>query len=238
MLEVTLSLLAVVALAWPLGRYMAIALGDAPSAIDRVFGPLESVLYRISGIDESRGMGWRGIALAFLLSNLVLAVIVQLILMFQNLLPLNPDGIPGMRWDVALHTMVSFLTNTNQQHYSGQAQLSYFAQLAAIVTLQVVTPAMGLAVGLAVLRGLFGGRDAATAKEGEARDLGNYYVDVTRSVVRVFLPLILALSLLLTWQGVPSTFDGAKTVTTVDASAGMTSQVIPVGPVAPMVAIK
>jgi K+-transporting ATPase ATPase A chain len=151
---------------------------------------------------------------------------------------MNPDGIPGMRWDLALHTMVSFLTNTNQQHYSGQAQLSYFSQLAAIVTLQVVTPAMGLAVGLAVLRGLFGGRNAASAQEGEARDLGNYYVDTTRGVVRVFLPLMLIWSLLLTWQGVPSTFDGAKTITTVDASAGMTSQVIPVGPVAPMVAIK
>src|SRR4249919_265719 len=238
MLEVTLSLLAVVALAWPLGRYMATALGDAPSAIDRVLGPVERLFYRLAGIDEKRGMSWRGIALAFLLSNLVLAVIVQLILMFQHLLPLNPDGIPGMRWDVALHTMVSFLTNTNQQHYSGQAQLSYFAQLAAIVTLQVVTPAMGLAVGLAVLRGLFGGRDAATAKEGQERDLGNFYVDTMRAVTRVFAPLILVLSLLLTWQGVPSTFDGANHATPLDATVEMKEQTIPVGPVAPMVAIK
>ena len=238
MWEVLITLATVVALAWPLGRYLAIALGDAPSSVDRVFGPVERLIYRLTGVDERCGMSWRGIALAFAMSNAVLAVIVQLILMFQDHLPMNPDGIPGMRWDVALHTMVSFLTNTNQQHYSGQAQLSYFSQLAAIVTLQVVTPAMGLAIGLSVLRGLFGGRNAGSAQEGEARDLGNYYVDTTRGVLRVFLPLMLIWSLLLTWQGVPNTFDGAKTVTTVDASAGMTTQVIPVGPVAPMIAIK
>jgi K+-transporting ATPase ATPase A chain len=238
MWEILITLAAILALAWPLGRYLAVALGDAPSRVDRVFAPIERLIYRLIGVDRNRGMSWRGIALAFAMSNAVLAVIVQLILMFQDHLPMNPDHIPGMSWYLALHTMVSFLTNTNQQHYSGQAQLSYFSQLAAIVTLQVVTPAMGLAIGLSVLRGLFGGRNTAAAQEGEARDLGNYYVDTTRSVVRVFLPLMLVWSLLLTWQGVPSTFDGAKTITTVDASAGMTTQVIPVGPVAPMVAIK
>ena len=238
MLEIFVTLAAIVALAWPLGRYLAVALGDAPSRIDRIFGPVERLFYRLCGVDPNRGMSWRGIAMAFVLSNAVLAAIVQAILMFQHLLPLNPDGIPGMSWDLALHTMVSFLTNTNQQHYSGQAQLSYFSQLAGIVTLQIVTPAMGLAIGLAVLRGLLGGRNAAVAKEGETRDLGNFYVDTTRRVLRVFLPLMLTWSLLLTWQGVPSTLAGAPVATPVDASTGMNSQTIPVGPVAPMVAIK
>ena len=238
MLEIFVTLAAIVALAWPLGRYLAVALGDAPSRIDRIFGPVERLFYRLCGVDPNRGMSWRGIAMAFVLSNAVLAAIVQAILMFQHLLPLNPDRIPGMSWDLALHTMVSFLTNTNQQHYSGQAQLSYFSQLAGIVTLQIVTPAMGLAIGLAVLRGLLGGRNAAVAKEGETRDLGNFYVDTTRSVLRVFLPLMLTWSLLLTWQGVPSTLAGAPVATPVDASTGMNSQTIPVGPVAPMVAIK
>jgi K+-transporting ATPase ATPase A chain len=245
MWEVLISLALVVALAWPLGRYMAVALGDAASRVDRVFGPIERVLYRLFGVDAGRGMSWRGFALAFVVSNFVLGVIVQAILMFQHLLPLNPDGIPGMSWDLALHTMVSFLTNTNQQHYSGQAQLSYFSQLAGIVTLQIVTPAMGMAVALAVLRGLFGGREDRgqarshkTAAEGEVRDLGNFYVDTTRMVVRVFLPLAFVWSLALTFNGVPSTFAGAGHATPIDASAGMTEQVIPVGPVAPMVAIK
>jgi potassium-transporting ATPase potassium-binding subunit len=237
MLEILITLALIVALAWPLGLYMAAALGETPTRVDRYFGPLERILYKLAGVDAARGMSWRGYARAFVVCSAVLAVIVQLILMFQHLLPLNPDGIPGMSWDLALHTMVSFLTNTNQQHYSGQAQLSYFSQLAAIVTLQVVTPAMGLAVALAVLRGMWGGRNAE-AGEGRTRDLGNFYVDTTRSTIRVLLPLMLVWSLLLTWQGVPSTFRGAQTTTTVDASVEMKEQVIPLGPVAPMVAIK
>ncbi len=237
MLEILITLALIVALAWPLGRYMAAALGETPTRIDRYFGPLEGILYKLAGVDAARGMSWRGYAKAFVVCSAVFAVIVQLILMVQHLLPLNPDGIPGMSWDLALHTMVSFLTNTNQQHYSGQAQLSYFSQLAAIVTLQVVTPAMGLAIALALLRGLWGGRNP-DAGEGKTRDLGNFYVDTTRSAVRVLLPLMLIWSLLLTWQGVPSTFRGAQTVAVVDASVEMKEQVIPLGPVAPMVAIK
>ena len=238
MWEIPLTLALLLALAWPLGRYLAVALGDAPSRLDRVFGPAERLVYRLCGVDPQRGMAWQGIARAFVGTNVVLALVVMAIFMGQGQLPLNPDGVPGLNWDLALHTMVSFLTNTNQQHYSGQAQLSYFSQLAGIVTLQVLTPAMGLAIGLAVLRGLFGGRNKDTAKEGEPRDLGNYYVDVVRAAGRVLLPLALVWSLLLTWQGVPSTFDGAKTATPIDAAAGMAEQVIPVGPVAPMVAIK
>ncbi len=238
MWEVFVTLAIIIAAAWALGRYMSAALGDTPTRIDRVFAPIEKVFYRLSGIDANKGMSWQGIAKAFLVSNLVLAVIVQAIFMFQHWLPLNPDHIPGMSWDLALHTMISFLTNTNQQHYSGQAQLSYFSQLAGVVTLQVITPAMGLAIALAVLRGLFGGRNSATAKEGQVRDLGNFYADTVRVTGRVLLPLILLLSLLLTWQGVPSTFDGAKQITPVDAAAEVKEQIIPVGPVAPMVAIK
>lgn len=238
MWELPLTLALLVALALPLGHYLAIALGDAPSQLDRLFGPFERVLYRLCGVDWQRGMTWQGIARAFVGSNAVLAVVVLAIFMGQGALPLNPDAVPGLNWDLALHTMVSFLTNTNQQHYSGQEQLSYFSQLAGIVSLQVLTPAMGLAICLAVLRGLFGGRNRATAKDAESRDLGNYYVDVVRACVRVLLPLALIASLLLTWQGVPSTFDGAKVATPIDVQAGMAEQVIPVGPVAPMVAIK
>ena len=238
MWEVLVTLAISVAAAWALSRYMSAALGDAPSRVDRVFAPAEKIFYRLSGINASQGMSWQGTAKAFLVSNLVLAALVQAIFMFQHWLPLNPDNIQGMSWDLALHTMISFLTNTNQQHYSGQAQLSYFSQMAGVVTLQVITPAMGLAIALAVLRGLFGGRNAATAKEGQVRNLGNFYADTVRVSGRVLLPLMLVLSLLLTWQGVPSTFDGAKHITPIDAAAEVKEQIIPVGPVAPMVAIK
>ena len=238
MWEVLVTLAISVAAAWALSRYMSAALGDAPSRVDRVFAPAEKIFYRLSGINASQGMSWQGTAKAFLVSNLVLAALVQAIFMFQHWLPLNPDNIQGMSWDLALHTMISFLTNTNQQHYSGQAQLSYFSQMAGVVTLQVITPAMGLAIALAVLRGLFGGRNAATAKEGQVRNLGNFYADTVRVSGRVLLPLMLVLSLLLTWQGVPSTFGGAKHITPIAAAAEVKEQIIPVCPVAPMVAIK
>jgi K+-transporting ATPase ATPase A chain len=198
-------------------------------------------------------MSWRGYAGAFLLSNLLLAIVVWVIFMTQAWLPLNPDGVPNMSWDLALHTMVSFLTNTNQQHYSGQAQLSYLSQMVGIVGLQVVTPMMGLAMVVATLRALFGGRremeqtgtrpaDAHVAQgrvgEGGDRDVGNYWADVVRATFRFMLPLCLLWSLLLTSQGVPSTLAAGPVVTPVDASAGMTSQKIPLGPVSPMVAAK
>ncbi|MDC8015607.1 potassium-transporting ATPase subunit KdpA [Tahibacter soli] len=237
-MEIFVTLALALALAWPLGRYLAHVLTARESPIDRVFDPIERALYRLARVDPRRGMTWRGYAMAFLASNLVLGVFAWLVFMFQDHLPGNPDGVPGMRWDLALHTSISFLTNTNQQHYSGQAQLSYLSQMIGIVSLQVLTPMMGLGIAAAMLRGLFGGRNADTAKEGEARDLGNYWVDVTRLTLRVFVPLSLVVSLALVSQGVPSTFAGARTAQPIDASAGMAEQTIPVGPVASMVATK
>jgi K+-transporting ATPase ATPase A chain len=238
MLEITLILGLTVLLAWPLGRHLAGVLGQSPTRLDRIFAPVEGVFYRIVGTNPARGMTVHGYARAFLGTNLVLGVIVYLILLFQHHLPLNPDGIGPLTWDTALHTLVSFLTNTNQQHYSGQAQLSYLSQLAGLVTLQIVTPMMGLCIAAAMLRALFGGRNAATASEGEVRDVGNYYVDLARLTLRVMLPLCLVVSGLLSWQGVPSTFDGVQVATPVDQSAGMEMQRIAVGPVASMVAPK
>ena len=238
MIAILLVYALAILLALPLGYWLSRVLRAAPMPGDRVFGLIERPIYAVLGVDPARGMSWQGYARAFLLSNLALGAVVFAIFLLQHRLPLNPDGIGPMTWDLALHTMVSFLTNTNQQHYAGHAQLSYLSQLAGIVTLQVVTPMMGLAIAAAMLRGFLGGRNAATAKEGEPRDVGSYYADVVRLTVRAFLPVALGVSLLLTWQGVPSTFDAAARATPLDASAGMAEQVIPLGPVAPMVAVK
>ncbi|WP_394696351.1 potassium-transporting ATPase subunit KdpA [Pseudoxanthomonas japonensis] len=229
-----------IALGWPLGRYLAAVMRGAPMRGDRLFGLVERPVYRLLGVDPAQGMGWKGYAKAFLLSNLVLGVIVWVVLMAQAWLPLNPNDIPNMRWDLALHTMVSFLTNTNQQHYSGQAQLSYLAHASAIVGLQVITPMMGLALVAATLRGLFGGREknaATTTANGDA-DVGNYWADVIRPAVRFLLPLCLVWSLALTSQGVPATLDGGPVATPIDKTTEMAEQKIPLGPVAPMVAVK
>ncbi|KQP20869.1 potassium-transporting ATPase subunit KdpA [Pseudorhodoferax sp. Leaf265] len=246
MLETLLIFAAAIALAWPLGHYLAAVLRGAPLRSDPLFAWIERPIYALLGTRPQVGMGWRGYAAAFLLSNLVLLLIVWAIFMTQAWLPLNPNGAPNMSWDLALHTAVSFLTNTNQQHYSGQAQLSYLAQMTGIVGLQVVTPVMALGVVAATLRGLFGGRQAmeghaaATASTGDADtvDVGNYWADVVRGCVRVMLPLSLVLSALLTTQGVPATLQGGPTATPVEASAEFKEQKIPLGPVAPMVAIK
>lgn len=242
MIEFSILLALLVALGWPLGHYLAAVMRGAPMRSDRLFGWLERPLYALLGTRPETGMGWRGYAGAFLLSNLLLALAVWTIFMTQAWLPLNPDGIPNMSWDLALHTMVSFLTNTNQQHYSGQAQLSYLSQMTGIVGLQVVTPVMGLAVVAATLRGLFGGRQApaSPAAEGEVQaiDVGNFWADVVRATLRFVLPLCLVLSLLLTWQGVPATLAAGPVASPVDATADFREQKIPLGPVAPMVAIK
>ena len=246
MLETLLIFAAAIALAWPLGHYLAAVLRGAPMRSDPLFAWIERPIYAILGTRPQLGMGWRGYAAAFLLSNLVLLLIVWAIFMTQAWLPLNPNDAPNMGWDLALHTAVSFLTNTNQQHYSGQAQLSHLAQMTGIVGLQVVTPVMALGVVAATLRGLFGGRQAmegqagATASTGgvDTVDVGNYWADVVRASLRFVLPLCLVLSALLTWQGVPATLAAGPVATPVAASADFTQQKIPLGPVAPMVAIK
>jgi potassium-transporting ATPase potassium-binding subunit len=250
MTEIVLILLASVVLAFPLGLYLARVMRGGPMRGDALFGLIEKPLYWLLGVNPARGMNWRGYVGAFLLSNVVIAVLVQAVFMTQAWLPFNPDQIPNMRWDTALHTMVSFLTNTNQQHYSGQAQLSYFAQMTAITGLQVVTPMMGLALLVATLRALFGTAPAASGTaaavvqaepvvDGDRRiDVGNYYADVVRACVRFLLPLCLLWAVLLTSQGVPSTLAGGPTATPLDAAAGMDAQKLPLGPVAAMVAAK
>ncbi|XQA75624.1 potassium-transporting ATPase subunit KdpA [Xanthomonas sacchari] len=233
-------------LGWPLGLYLAKVMRGAPMRGDALFGWIERPLYRLLGTDPARGMHWRAYAGAFLASNLVLGVLVFVLFVTQAWLPFNPDAVPNMRWDVALHTMVSFLTNTNQQHYSGQAQLSYLSQAVGVVGLQFITPMMGLALVAATLRGLFGGRGQDAARKAAAIggetaqevDLGNYWADVIRPTLRFLLPLCLLWTLLLTQQGVPSTLAAGPVATPLDASAGQQTQKIPLGPVAAMVAIK
>lgn len=218
-------------LTYALAFALAIPLG---ALIARVFAApasrLTSGFLRLSGVDASRGMTWRQYGAALLGTNVLLGVAAYLVFLFQGGLPLNPDGIAGMRWDTALHTAASFITNTNQQHYSGQSGLSYLSQMVGITALQIVTPAVGMAALFAVLRGL----------KGE-KNVGNYYLDVTRAV-GFLVPTSFILALLLTWQGVPSTFSGAKTATLVQPQTTqgqtVTTQTIPVGPVAAMVAIK
>ena len=239
--EFLVLLALIIVLGWLLGYYLAAVMRGDPLRGDHIFAWIERPIYRLLGVNPTLGMSWKTYAGAFLWSNALLGLLAWLICMVQAWLPLNPNQAPNMRWDLALHTVVSFLTNTNQQHYAGQAQLSHLAQMTVITGLQVITPMMGLALLAATLRGLFGGRKTTEyGADGVPAtvDVGNYWADVIRPTVRVMLPLCLVWSLLLTWQGVPSTLEGGALATTLDSSAALAQQKIPVGPVAALVAAK
>lgn len=242
MFEILLVFGLAILLGFPLGHYLAAVMRGAPMRGDRLFGLVEQPIYKLLGLSVAKGVPSQSMPLkhyvsAFLISNLVIGFIVWLLLMTQAWLPLNPNAAPNMSWDLALHTMVSFLTNTNQQHYSGQAQLSYLAQMTGIVGLQVITPMMGLAMVVATLRALFSKQPHDN--EGSSPVLvGNYWADIIRPAVRFFLPLGLVFSALLNSQGVPATFSGGPVAQPVEASSEFKEQKIPLGPVAPMVAVK
>ncbi|MFC6629310.1 potassium-transporting ATPase subunit KdpA [Acinetobacter beijerinckii] len=229
-------------LAYPLGRYLADVMQVQPMKSDRFFKWIEQPIYSILNVKQV-GMNWRQYLAAFVISNLLLLGISIAILMTQAWLPLNPDRIPNMNWDLAVHTTISFLTNTNQQHYSGQAQLSYLSQMTVIVGLQYLSPIMGLALLTAMLRALFlQPKDQALEniepKNASQINLGNYWMDMIRPLFRFFIPLGLVFSLLLTFQGVPSTLSAGPTAQVLDRTSEVQTQHIPLGPVAPMVAIK
>jgi potassium-transporting ATPase potassium-binding subunit len=224
----------------PLGWWMARMLDPPAERIGKGIDAIPLVLHRLLGQREPAHMGWKQYAFAVLAFNSALFVISFVILLAQSHLPiLNPDhkgpltslgykdmaGAEHLGADTAVifNTVCSFVTNTNLQHYSGEQHLSYFSQLAAIVWLQFVTPACGLAVMLAVIRGLRG-----------QRELGDFYLDTLRGLCFVLVPLAVLVAVLLVATGVPMTLRGAVAASTVERG----SQTIAVGPVAAEVAIK
>ncbi|MDC5386447.1 potassium-transporting ATPase subunit KdpA [Acinetobacter baumannii] len=242
MLELILVLFIAIFLAWCLGKYLSKVMANQPMWGDGLFRWIENPVYRLLGVSPQQQMNWKQYSLAFVVSCIFLAVAILAIFMTQAWLPLNPNHAPNMSWDLALHTVISFLTNTNQQHYSGQAQLSYLSQMTGIVGLQVITPMMGLALVVATLRAFFYQRPSHIAVDvAEQPDqilIGNYWADVIRPTVRFLLPLCFVWSLLLNSQGVPSTFQSGPEVQLIDKANSVETQKIPLGPVAPMVAIK
>ncbi|MCS3527986.1 potassium-transporting ATPase subunit KdpA [Acinetobacter johnsonii] len=227
-------------LAYPLGGYLADVMQAKPMKSDHFFKWIEQPIYAVLNVKQV-GMSWRQYLGAFVLSNVLLLGASVTILMTQAWLPLNPDHIPNMNWDLALHTTISFLTNTNQQHYSGQAQLSYLSQMTVIVGLQYLSPIMGLALLVAMLRALFlqsAQQQDLDKNKWNRINLGNYWMDIIRPLFRFFIPLGFIFSLLLTFQGVPATLSMGPTAQVLEQSTEVKTQYIPLGPVAPMVAIK
>lgn len=247
MLEFILLLVIVTILAYPLGKYLAAIMQNREMKVDPVFNWIEKPIYTVLGTNPKRGMNVKTYSLSFVLSCLFIGVVTWVLFMTQASLPFNPNNAPNMSWDLALHTMISFLTNTNQQHYSGQAQLSYLSQMVGIVGMQMITPMMGLAMVVATVRALFYKHSNALSEEDQNAsfnhkvqriNIGNYWADVIRPTFRFLIPLCMVWSLLLNSQGVPSTFQGGPEVQVIDQTTELKTQKIPLGPVAPMVAIK
>lgn len=207
-----------------LGRYLAATFRGGPAPGDRVFLPVERLVYRTLGTDPESSWTWRGYALAVLAFGLVSTLLLYLILRLQGVLPLNPTHAPGMPPLLSFNTAVSFITGTNWQVYEGETAASYLAQMAGLVVAQFTAAAIGLAVALAVVRGI----------AGRSRTIGNFWADFTRSLVRVFIPLSILAALVLVGQGAVQNFSGFRTAQTL---AGGT-QLIPGGPVASMEVIK
>jgi len=209
----------------PLGRYMARVFQGEHTLLDPLFVPIERLVLRLSGVDRHESQDWKQYARTLLVSNVCMWLATLAAVTLQKWLPLNPDGVANMEPTLAFNTISSFTTNTNLQHSSGETGLSYLSQMIAITFLQFVTAATGVAAGIAIIRALGGNR---------LKQLGNFYVDLTRASVRLFLPLALLVGTVLIWQGSPMTFEGAAKATTLEGR----EQTIARGVVAPEVAIK
>ncbi|NJL81640.1 MAG: potassium-transporting ATPase subunit A [Richelia sp. RM2_1_2] len=221
-IQIAIVLAILVAITPLLGGYMARVFLGQRTFLDPVMGPLERLIYALSGLRHQSPMTvWQYIR-AVIFSNLIMGAFVFLILMFQGILPLNPTGLNAPSWDLALHTAISFVTNTNQQHYSGETTYSYFSQMLALGFLMFTSAGTGIAVAIAFIRGLTG------------RDLGNFYVDLTQSITRILLPISLIGAVVLLAAGIPETLAGPVTAITLDD----TTQYIAIGPVAHFEIIK
>ncbi|MEB3178671.1 MAG: potassium-transporting ATPase subunit KdpA [Nostocaceae cyanobacterium] len=220
--QITLTLLILIAIVKPFGKYIASVFLGQKTLVDLVMNPVEDTIYSLAGIRAKNDMtGWQyGRSLLF--TNAVMGIFVFLLLMLQGILPLNPTGLGMPSWDTALHTTISFLTNTDQQHYSGETTFSYLSQVGALGFLMFTSAATGLAVGIAFIRGLTG------------RPLGNFYVDLVRGITRILLPLSIVGAIALVALGVPQTLAGPATITTLEGSP----QYIARGPVASFEIIK
>ncbi len=208
-----------------LGRYCFKVMEGQRNLLSAPLAPLERVCYRLFGVDPASEQDWKTYTLALLAFNLAGLVLLFSILMLQGSLPLNPQHLPGLEWTLAFNTAVSFVTNTNWQAYSGEASLSYFSQMVGLTVQNFVSAAVGLCVLVALARGI---------SRRSTRQLGNFWVDLTRGTLYVLLPLCLLLALLLVWQGVPQTFFDYVHATTLQGA----EQTIPLGPAASQIAIK
>ncbi len=227
-------LVVLVLLVKPLGTYMARVYEAKPAGLNTWFGPIERLIYRLSGINPEANMPWKTYAVAAMVFNIIGIVVVYAIQRLQPHLPLNPMSMPPVAPDLAFNTAVSFATNTNWQSYGGEATLGYFTQMIALTVQNFVSAATGMAVLVAVIRGFI---------QKQTETIGNFWVDLVRSTLYILLPLSIMLSVVLVSQGVVQTFAPSVKAAFVESTKDTTGkvvseQVIALGPAASQIAIK
>jgi K+-transporting ATPase ATPase A chain len=233
-LQIALYFIVLLALARPLGAYMARVYEGRPTGLDRVLGPIERLIYRGAGVQPNQEMSWKVYAIAVLVFSIASILVVYALQRFQLLLPLNPQQLAAVTPDSSFNTAVSFGTNTNWQGYGGETTMSYLTQMLALTVQNFVSAAAGMAMLVAFIRGL---------ARREATTIGNFWVDLTRSTLYILLPLAVVFALVLVALGTVQTMSAYQTVPLVQATTdadgnAVTEQLIAVGPAASQIAIK
>ena len=233
-IQIIFYFVALIALGYPLGHFIARVYKHERTFLDPVLGPVERFLYKLSGVNADEEMGWKQNAVAMLIFNAAGILVVYGLQRLQGVLMLNPQGFDAVTPDSSFNTAVSFATNTNWQGYSGETTMSYLTQMLGLTVQNFVSAASGMAVLALFIRGL---------ARHSSKTLGNFWVDLTRSTLYILLPLAIVLSLVLVSQGVVQNFSGYKSITLLEATADtgnvkVTEQVLPMGPAASQIAIK
>ena len=225
MLQLIVALLIYLVMVIPAGAYLYHIIAGKHTFADPVFDRVDGAVYKVSGIRAEKQMDWKQYAGALILTNGAMMVLSYLVLRLQNFLFFNPNKIGAMAPDLSFNTIISFMTNTNLQHYAGESGLSYLSQMLVITFMMFVSAGSGYAACVAFIRGL----------AGKTKDnVGNFFSDLVRITTRVLLPFSLVGGLLLVWQGVPQNFSGNIVVETLEG----TFQTIAMGPVAALEIIK
>lgn len=225
MLQIILTIILYLIMVVPVGTYVYHIAAGKHTFADPVFDRVDGVIFKISGVDPASGMNWKRYAAALVGTNAVMILLGYIVLRIQSIPLFNPNGIGGMEESLSFNIIISFMTNTNLQHYSGESGLSYLSQMLVIIFMMFVSAATGYAACIAFIRGL----------AGKSKDnVGNFFVDLVRIITRVLLPFSIVGGLLLVWQGVPQNFSGNVVVDTIEE----TKQVIAMGPVAALEIIK
>ncbi|MCZ7382082.1 MAG: potassium-transporting ATPase subunit KdpA [Candidatus Methanoperedens sp.] len=218
----------------PLGTYMTNVFQGKRTFLSPVLAPLENLVYKAAGIKHDEEMDWKDYAKSLLLFNGLGLIVLFLILLLQGMLPLNPQGFPGFSLDLAFNTAISFVTNTNWQAYSGESAASYLTQMSGLAVQNFLSAATGMCIAITLIRGF---------TRHTSQTIGNFWQDMTKSVLYILLPIAIIAALLLVSQGVIQNFDPytnsslLQPIQTPDGQS-ISNQMLPMGPVASQEAIK